>query len=104
MSAGVIQLSSVIKGSRVWSEHDVKYFLEAQTTLSTCVIICGSSVHDLPLYPKLPPLLLQLPDVRAESGGCLHVYMVEVILMFVPAFLEGVSSQPCIVFNNIVVV
>ena len=63
--------------------------------------MCWCPIQYLPLNLVLLALLLQLPDVGAESGAVFAVFISEVILMFVPSFLECVPSKSSIMFYSI---
>ena len=63
--------------------------------------MCWCPIQYLPLNLVLLALLLQLPDVGAEPGAVLAVLISEVILMFVPSFLECVPSKSSIMFHPI---
>ena len=58
----------------------------------------GGSVHDLPLIVVGLALLLQLPNIGAQSGAALSLSILEIIIVLVPPFLKGTTSEASVMF------
>ena len=56
----------------------------------------GGSVHDLPLYVVGLALLLQLPNIGAQSGAALSLS-----LFWKPPFLKSTTSKASVMFCTV---
>ena len=61
----------------------------------------GGSVHDFPLYFIGLVLLLQLPDLGAQSGAVLSLSFFKIFIVFVPPFLKCTTSEASVVFCTV---
>ena len=61
----------------------------------------GGSVHDFPLYFIGLVLLLQLPDVGAQSGAVLSLSIFKITIVFVPPLLECPTSEASVMLRTI---
>ena len=62
----------------------------------------GGSVHDFPLYIKGLALILQLPNISAQSSVVFILSFFKIfIIMLVPPFLECTTSEASVVLCTV---